>query len=81
MIVPPPPSGTYRLQFHAGFTFDDARKAVEKALGKALQKCESGEDMRNCELEIAPQRTAMLLAEDKPNAHQTLIGCYYFYEK
>src|SRR5437764_5230971 len=62
-------------------TFDDARKAVEKALGKALQKCESGEDMRNCELEIAPQRTAMAVAEVKPNAHQTLIGCYYFYEK
>src|SRR5262249_7987763 len=25
---PPPPSGTYRLQFHAGFTFDDARGLV-----------------------------------------------------
>ena len=47
---------------------------LQKALGKKLQKCESGEDMRNCELEIAPQRAAMLLAEDKPNAHQTLIN-------
>ena len=28
MIVPPPPSGTYRLQFHAGFTFEDARRLV-----------------------------------------------------
>jgi hypothetical protein len=62
-------------------TFDDARKAAEKALGKALQKCESGEGMRNCELEIAPQRTVMLMAEDKPGAQRTLIGCYYFYEK
>jgi hypothetical protein len=62
-------------------TFDEARKAVEKALGKALQKCESGEGMRTCELEIAPQRTAMLMAEDKPGAGRTLIGCYYFYEK
>ena len=28
MIVPPPPSATYRLQFHAGFTFEDARHLV-----------------------------------------------------
>jgi (1->4)-alpha-D-glucan 1-alpha-D-glucosylmutase len=26
VTVPPPPSATYRLQFHAGFTFEDARK-------------------------------------------------------
>jgi len=62
-------------------TFDDARKALEKALGKALQKCESGEGMTNCELQIARQRTVMLMAEDKPGAKRTLIGCYYFYEK
>ena len=62
-------------------TFDDTRKAVEKALGKKLGKCESGEDMRTCELDIAPQRNVTLLAEDKPNAERTLIGCYYFYEK
>src|SRR5437868_254391 len=28
MRVPPPPSATYRLQFHAGFTFEDARRLV-----------------------------------------------------
>src|SRR5260370_14163194 len=28
VIVPPPPSGTYRLQFHAGFTFEDARRLL-----------------------------------------------------
>jgi (1->4)-alpha-D-glucan 1-alpha-D-glucosylmutase len=28
MSVPPPPTSTYRLQFHAGFTFDDARRLV-----------------------------------------------------
>lgn len=28
MKVPSPPSGTYRLQFHAGFTFDDARRLI-----------------------------------------------------
>jgi (1->4)-alpha-D-glucan 1-alpha-D-glucosylmutase len=26
--VPPPPAATYRLQFHAGFTFQDARRLV-----------------------------------------------------
>jgi hypothetical protein len=62
-------------------TFDETRRAVERALGKTLQKCESGEDMRTCELDIAPQRSVTLLAEDKPGANRTLIGCYYFYEK
>jgi len=33
------------------------------------------------ELEIAKQRNVMLMAEDKPGNHRTLIGCYYFYEK
>ena len=28
MNVPPVPASTYRLQFHAGFTFDDARRLV-----------------------------------------------------
>ena len=61
--------------------FDDARKAVEKALGKPLGKCETGDGMRSCELEIASQRNVTLMAEDKPGARNALIGCYYFYEK
>src|SRR6516164_8884889 len=28
MNTPPPPAATYRLQFHARFTFDDARRLV-----------------------------------------------------
>ena len=62
-------------------TFDEARKAAEKALAKPLQHCEASEGTRDCELEIAPQRTVMLMAEDKPKSRRTLIGCYYFYEK
>jgi hypothetical protein len=61
--------------------FDDARGAVEKALGRTLQKFETGDGMKSCELEIAPQRTVMLMAEDKPGAKNSLIGFYYFYEK
>ena len=62
-------------------TFEDARKTIEKELGKPLQKCESGDNMRECELELAPQRTVMLMSEDKPGSKHTLTGCYYFYEK
>jgi hypothetical protein len=61
--------------------FDDARKAMERSLGKTLQHCETGDGMKTCDLEIAPQRTVTLMAEDSPKSHQTLIGCYYFYEK
>lgn len=61
--------------------FDTARKAMEKALGKPLRKCETGDGMRMCELELGPQRDITIMAGDKPDAHQTLIGCYYFYEK
>lgn len=28
MTAPPPPAATYRLQFHAGFTFEDARHLI-----------------------------------------------------
>ena len=62
-------------------TFDEARAAMQKAIGKPLQKCESGDGMRTCEREIAPQRTFTLMAEDDAKSLGTLIGCYYFYEK
>ena len=62
-------------------TFEDVRKAIEADLGKKLGKCESGENMRTCDLEIAPQRNVTLLSEDKPGSRHTLFGCYYFYEK
>lgn len=61
--------------------FDKARAAMEKALGKTLHHCEVSDGMKNCELEIAPQRTVTLMAGDSPKSHQTLIGCYYYYEK
>ena len=62
-------------------TFEDARKAVEKTLGKTLQHCETGDGMRNCGFEIAAQRTVTLMSGDKPGVKGTLIGCYYYYEK
>ncbi len=60
--------------------FDKARKAFEAMLGKPLVKCEASDGMHSCERDIAAQRTFMLMAADN-DAHQTLAGCYYLYEK
>jgi len=60
--------------------FDAARKAVEKALGRRLAKCDAGDGMHMCGLEIADKRTFTLMAEDDEPS-KTLVGCYYFYEK
>ncbi len=62
-------------------SFDTARAAIEKAAGKKLTHCEASDGMKSCDLEIAPQRTVTVMAEDSPKSHQTLIGCYYYYEK
>jgi len=61
--------------------YDRARAAVEKAVGRKLQHCEASDGSRGCELDVAPQRTIKLMAEDNPKSRQTLIGCYYLYEK
>ena len=62
-------------------TFDEARQAVERDLGKPLSDCQAGEGMRTCELSVAEKRTIMLVSADSPNDRTTLAGCYYFYEK
>lgn len=61
--------------------YDTARAALEKAVGKKLQHCEASDGTKGCELDVAPQRTVTLMAEDNPKSRQSLIGCYYFYEK
>ena len=61
--------------------FSTTRAALEKALGKKLGHCERGDGMNACDLAIAEKRTVTLMAEDSPKARQTLIGCYYYYEK
>jgi opacity protein-like surface antigen len=62
-------------------TFDKARRTFEKVLGKKLQKCETSDNMRTCELDIAEKRSFTLMAEDSPKSTTTLVGCYYYYEK
>jgi hypothetical protein len=62
-------------------TFDRTRQALEATLGKPLKKCETGDGMRSCELEIGEKRTFMLMSADNANSKTTLVGCYYYYEK
>jgi hypothetical protein len=62
-------------------TFDVAKKAFEKKLGKPLRECETGDGMQTCGLPIAEQRTVTLMSGVAPNDKQTLVGCFYFYEK
>src|ERR1700733_2163477 len=59
-------------------TFDQARHAIEKSLGKPLSKCEVSDDMRTCGLEITDKRTVMMMAPDNQKGAGTLVGCYYF---
>ncbi len=61
--------------------FGKTLAAMEKALGKKLQHCEASDGMKTCDLEVGPQRTVTVMAGDNPKSRQTLIGCYYFYEK
>jgi hypothetical protein len=61
--------------------FDKARAALEKATGKSLEQCETGDGMKSCELEVAEKRTLMVLAGENGRSKTTLLGCYYFYEK
>jgi hypothetical protein len=62
--------------------FDSTKKTLEQMIGKSLKKCEPPSDnMRTCELEIAPKKTIVLMAEDNPKSRKTLVGCYYLYAK
>ena len=64
-----------------GASFDKTRTSLEHKIGKFLKKCETGDNMRMCELEIAEKKTIMLMAEDNVKSTTTLVGCYYFYAK
>jgi hypothetical protein len=61
--------------------FDKARAAMEKAVGKPFVHCEASDGMKSCDLVLAEKRNVTLMAQDDPKAAQTLVGCYYFYEK
>ena len=62
-------------------TFDTTREHLQKAVNKSLTHCETSDGMRTCDLELAPKRTLMLMAEASGKSKATLLGCYYLYEK
>ena len=61
--------------------FQKTRTSLGKKLGKSLKKCEIGDKMLSCELEIGEKKTIFLMADEDGNSKKTLIGCYYYYEK
>ena len=61
--------------------FDKARASIERALGKKLVKCDTSDGMKECELQIAEQRTVMLMSSGDSKTESTLLACYYYYEK
>jgi len=61
--------------------FGEAKRRLEKTIGKPLMHCEASDGMRSCDLQIAEKRTVMLMAQDDPEATSVLVGCYYLYEK
>ncbi len=61
--------------------FDRAKKAFEQIIGKPIMKCETGEGMRTCELELGEKKTFTMLADSTGKIKTTLVGCFYFYEK
>lgn len=61
--------------------FETTRKSLEKQIGKSFEKCETGDNMRSCELEIGEKKTILLMSGENGKSKTTLFGCYYYYEK
>lgn len=61
--------------------FERAKADFERALGKPLTRCESGDGMHSCELPLGEKKTAILMAPMQPGVARTLLGCYYFYQQ
>jgi hypothetical protein len=61
--------------------FKKTRASLEKRLKKTFEKCETGDNMLTCELEIGEKKTILLLAEEDGKVVNTLFGCFYYYEK
>jgi len=61
--------------------FDTAKKALEKAAGVSLTDCQTGEGVRTCGHQLAEKKTLMMMAPASGTPKETLLGCYYYYEK
>ena len=69
----------YSVMVEAGF--DSVRKSLEKQIGKPLGQCGVADGMKSCEHKIAEKKTIVLMEGIRGKNPQTLLGCYYYYEK
>jgi hypothetical protein len=60
--------------------FAQARRSLEGPLGRTMA-CQNSEEGRACELKIGEKKTVVLMSDGDGKAKQTLVGCYYYYEK
>jgi hypothetical protein len=60
--------------------FAQARRSLESQLGRTMT-CENSEEGRGCELKIGEKKTVVLMSDANGKSKQTLLGCYYYYEK
>lgn len=60
--------------------FAQARRGLESRLGRTMS-CENSEEGHACELKIGEKKTVVLMSEGGGKSTQTLLGCYYYYEK
>src|SRR5262245_3017882 len=61
--------------------FETAKKAVEKAAGMSLTDCQSSEGVRTCGHQLEEKKTVILMGPQSGTPKETLVGCYYYYEK
>ena len=60
--------------------FARARRSLESRLGRPMS-CQNSEEGHGCELKIGEEKTVVLMSDENGKSRQTLLGCYYYYEK
>lgn len=81
-LVYPQSVGTglgYSVIVEAGF--EPVKKRLEKNIGKPLGQCGVADGMKSCEHKIGEKKTIVLMEGIRGKNPQTLLGCYYYYEK
>lgn len=60
---------------------DTVRARFEEAIAKKFAHCEAQEGLTVCQVELAPKRTAMVVAATSRPDVGTQVGCFYYYER
>lgn len=69
----------YSVVVDAGF--DATKRALVKQIGKPFEHCAKTEGVQMCEHTIGPKKTIILTEATLGKSPQTMVGCYYYYEK